>query len=174
MANPLPSMGAAAREAPLSVYTPTPITRGFSRLLVDLAAFIEAERDIEDVDIWDPAFMGWVRDAEHARQQVRGRLRALRGTVLHRREDGPLLRMARLIEAMIATEELGAFLARYHHLQRDRSAFRCPGNGAVAQRVNQLLAAGLSRIDDLVTLGCFADEAAEPAPETDLPDLIAG
>ena len=80
------------------------------------------------------------------------------------------------IDAMIATEEPGAFLARYHHLQHDRSGFRCPGNGAVAQRVNLLLAAGLSRIDDLVTLGCFADEApeVEPAPETSLPDLLAG
>lgn len=176
MAAVLPITSPAAAEAARGVYTPTSITRNFSHLLVELAAFIEAERDIEEVDIWDPAFMGWLRDAEHARKQVTRRLRALRGSVRHRREDGPLLQMARRIEAMIATEEPGAFLAQYRDLQHDRAGFRCPTESAVAQRVNRLLATGLSRIDELVALACFADEAPEiePASGTGLPDLLPG
>ena len=159
MATALPITPVAGAEDARGVYTPTPITRGFSRLLVELAALIEAERDIEDVDIWDPAFVGWLRAAEHALARVKNRLRLLCATGVQRRGDGPLQRMAGLIGAMIATDEPGMFLARYQELRRDRSSLRCPGDGAVARRVNRLLATGLSRIDELAGLSCFVDES---------------
>ena len=164
MATALPITPLVVTEVVRSVYTPTPVTRGFSRLLVELAALIEAERDFEDADIWDPAFVGWLSAAEHALARVKDRLRLLRATGLRRREDRPLHRMADMINTMIMTEEPGVFLAHYHELRQDRSGLRCPGDGAVALRVNRLLATGLSRIDELAGLSCFIDEFVAVPP----------
>src|SRR5690606_33900549 len=54
----------------VSVYIPTLISKLFSTLLGTLAVAIEADRDIEHVDVFDPAFDGWLKDAERAWDKV--------------------------------------------------------------------------------------------------------
>ena len=54
-----------AHKADLSNY-PTPLARVFAALLPALARHIEAEREIEDIDIRNPAFRNWLTEAEDA------------------------------------------------------------------------------------------------------------
>ncbi len=63
-----------------SVFRHTLTSRLFSRLLADLSSLIENERDIEHVDVFDPAFSGWLTDAEQAHASVTSGLRSLLGS----------------------------------------------------------------------------------------------
>ena len=58
-------MSFGAHKADLSSY-PTPLATAFAALLPALVRHIEAEREIEDVDIRGPAFRNWLTDAEEA------------------------------------------------------------------------------------------------------------
>ena len=58
-------MSFGAHKADLSSY-PTPLASAFAALLPALARHNEAEREIEDVAIRDPAFRNWLTDAEDA------------------------------------------------------------------------------------------------------------
>ena len=92
-----------AHEA-TGAFHPTPISAAFSDLLVALARHAEAERDIEDVDIWDPAFRTWLTDAEEAFTAVTTLISTIYDQEPARAEDTPLQRMTRFIDAMIGSE----------------------------------------------------------------------
>lgn len=170
MATHTPTMHRTAAEDP-GTYTPTPVSAGFSALLVALSAMIEAERDIEDVDVFDPAFANWLRDAERAQDRVVDCLRMVREAELQRAEDRPLQRLAMLIDAVISSEEPGEF-TRLHRLVPSHAAlFRCAGNSAVARRVDHMLLAGLARIDDLAMLDTYANCPPHEDPDI-LPETI--
>lgn len=96
---------------PAPAFTHTPISALFSRLLGAMAVHIEAERDIQHVDVWDPAFRDWLTEAEEALTAVTTLLREIRDHQTARQADVPLMRMAIIIDAMLGAEEPGEFIA---------------------------------------------------------------
>lgn len=138
--------------------TPTLISSAFSSLLSALARHIEADRDIETVDIWNTAFSGWLRTAEEAHTEVAGLLALIRREAIVRVEDRPLQRMAMLIDAMIGSETPGEFKRLHGLLPRFESLFRCRGTGVVAQRIDRMLLTAQDRIQEMATLDTYDND----------------
>lgn len=141
-----------------SVFTHTTTSQHFSRLLCDLAALVEAERDIEDVDVFDSAFSSWLRDAERTQDSVSIGLRAVLNSPIQRHEDRALQRVAFALHALLGTEAPGEFMRIYNLVLRFPAAFVCEGRGAVAHRTSQMLATMRMRMDDLSSLATFNDD----------------
>lgn len=146
-------------------YKPSAISTTFSALLGALARHVEAERDIKDVDIWDPAFRNWLTDAEEAHATVARTLSDIRATEIARAEDKPLMRMAMLLDHMTCSEEPGAFWTFRPLLMRFDSLFRCPGEDPVAVRVNRMLISARARIDEMAALDLYAPAEGQALPQ---------
>lgn len=138
-------------------FTHTPASKAFSRLLGALAAHIEAERDIEDVASFDPAFIDWQRDAERARAEVLSIITELRHAPIHRQADTPLKRMNYLMYAMILSASTEEFLRLRTFVSNNVTLFSCPGQSPVTQRVQQMLSSACNRLDELAALGTYVD-----------------
>lgn len=144
-------------------FTPTPTTHAFSRLLGALAGYVEAERDIDHVDAWDPAFLNWQRDAAKSRDNVLSLLDLIRDAGPVRFEDRPLKRMALLTRMMIETDRADEFAQLHGLLDIFPDLFQCSGRGAIVLRVNQMLNTGRDRLRDIAGLqenldGVYADD----------------
>jgi hypothetical protein len=149
-----------------SVFTHTTTSQHFSRLLSYLSAFLEAERDIQDVDVFDPAFSAWLRDAELAQETVSTRLTAVLKAPVQRNEDRALQRIAFALHALLGTEAPGEFMRIYQMILRFPAAFTCAGRGAVGRRTNEMLSTMRMRMADLSALATFNDDFdAEPDAE---------
>ncbi|WP_102227115.1 hypothetical protein [Acidimangrovimonas sediminis] len=151
-----------ADKAPTK-FTHTPISSLFSKLVVALTGFIEAERDIEDVDIWEPAFAIWLSTAEQAQTRVTTLISAIRATAPARLADRPLQRMTLLIDGILQAESQHGLRQHYQLLERFGPLFQVEGNDVVAYRANQLLQAARQRVDDMVDLECLSDMEDCPA-----------
>ncbi|MBK4217946.1 hypothetical protein JJJ17_18615 [Paracoccus caeni] len=149
-------------------FTHTTISRAFSRFLGALASYIEAERDIEDVASFDPAFLDWHRDAETARDTVRARIDEIRAAVSTRAEDQPLKRMALLISALINSGSSAEFLSLQMSFKRHAKLFTCAGTDATARRVRQMLYTAGLRLDDLAGLSACVDPAEFDDPQANV------
>lgn len=163
----------AADAAKAARFTPTAVCRSFSRLLVALAGHVEAERDIQHVCCWDPAFMDWSRQAERAREQVLSLLDAVDRAAPERPEDRPLQRIAMLTGSMIRTTDAEEFAHLHSLVDRFPGLFSCPAASAASLRVNQMLATARARLADLATLSEYVDAGAQDAmtPAGDVPPL---
>ncbi len=154
-------------------FIPTAVSRSFSKLLVALAGHVEAERDIQHVSCWDPAFMDWGRQAERAREQVLSSLDAVDRAAPERPEDRPLQRIALLTGSMIRTTDAEEFAHLHCLVDRFTGLFSCPAVSAPSLRVNQMLATAKARLADLATLPEYVDASVENAmmPSEDVPPL---
>lgn len=136
-------------------FRPTPVTIGFTAMLGDLSAYIEAERDLEHCDSWDPACDAWIRDAERARARVLDGITHLRAAPNQRREDLPLKRCADMAQMLIESDssrqvrDILALPVRFPHL------FRCAGDSPVARRVDLMVAAFQQHLRTLASLPDF-------------------
>ena len=154
MAIHMPIISPRPSEA-LASFRPTPVTTRFTTMMRDVAAYIEAERDLAHCDSWDPACDQWIRDAERARAHVLDAITALRAAPTQRREDLPLRRCADLAQMLIESdspEQVRDILAlpdRFPH------AFRCAGNGPVARRVDLMVANFQQHLNALAHLPDF-------------------
>ncbi|MFP7675520.1 hypothetical protein ACG74X_19410 [Marivita sp. S0852] len=149
----------AALKADIPHY-PTPLASAFAALLPALDSHIEAERDIEDVDIWNPAFRAWLTDAEVAFEAVTTNLFTVLATDVIAEDDKPLKRMAMLIEAMIGSEEPEMYMHLYGLLPRFEHLFHCNGSGPAAQERTLMLTQARSQIDTMATLLTYDGEVA--------------
>lgn len=171
MAIHMPIISPRPSEA-LASFRPTPVTTRFTTMMRDVAAYIEAERDLAHCDSWDPACDQWIRDAEEARTQVLDAITALRGTPVCRREDLPLRRYADLAQMLIESDcpeqvrDILALPRRFPHL------FRCADTSPIGRRVNLMMAsfqqhlhalATLEDVADMVEADCFVVEPDAPA-----------
>ncbi|WP_199262359.1 hypothetical protein [Paracoccus binzhouensis] len=173
MAIHMPIISPRPSEAVPSFH-PTPVTIQFGAVMRDLAAYIEAERDLEHCDSWDPACDAWIRDAERTRVRVLDGITALRGTPVCRREDLPLRRCADLARMLIESdcpEQVRDMLALP---DRFPDFFRCAGDGPVARRVDLMVAAFQQHLHALARLPDFTGmvEADDLAIEPDAPNLM--
>ena len=159
------------RSEDASVFRHTPTSQLFSRLLADLGVLIERERDIEHVDVFDPAFSNWLRDAERAHSSVMSGLLSLLDSPVQRAEDRALQRMALGLQALMKTEAPGEFKRIYDVIHRFPSAFLCPGPSAFARRSTAMLATMRTRMTDLLSLTAYVDDY-DIAPDAEVPDSV--
>jgi hypothetical protein len=122
-----------------------------------LSAHIEAERDIEDVASFDPAFMDWQRDAECARDSVLSLITAIRHEPTVRLEDNPLKRMAYLTFMMVESASTEDFRQARNFVDQHIHLFSCQGTGGTAARVQQMLMTACARLDELGSLSSYVD-----------------
>lgn len=149
-------------------FTDTTMSTMFSRLLDALARHIQAERDIEDIDMWDLAYRDWLSDAEIAFTDVATLLSSIQRERPVRVGDLVLQDAVRLIDAMIGSEEPGMFQRLHFLLPRLHGQFHWLGAGAAAEPVRQMLMAARNLIEELSTLPIYA-EADEDEDDTDNP-----
>jgi len=154
----------AADAAKDAHFTPTAISRSFSGALVALAGHVEAEKDIQHVSCWDPAFLSWNREAERAREAVLSRLDAIDRVAPERPEDRPLKRMSMLIGSMIRTPDAAEFEHLHSLVVQFPDLFSCRAGSPASRRVNQMLVTAKARLADLATLSEYVD--------ADVPDAM--
>lgn len=162
---------AATEELCSSAYTPTQITSLFARFLGALALHIEAERDIQDVDVFDTAFSGWLREAEESLTVVTQYLRGIRNAQVMRVSDVPLLRLAILADALLRSEDPDDFL-RTRALLAHRTLFRCVETGPVGRRVTALVKTAVMRLDELADLDAYAPDIFKDVPDGTFPGSV--
>lgn len=147
----------------------TTMSQAFATLLQAQAAFVQAERDYEDVcQSRDPAYRMWERDAELAQERLTTALRQFHAISPELPEDRPLQRMAVLIDAMLGDEEPGG--ARRLHRQMLVCFFtklQAHGIGPTAMHRNTLLIQARHLTSAMVALPLFdsadADDCAGPS-----------
>lgn len=141
----------------------------FTKFLPVLAHFIEAERDLEDINhSFDPAYGNWLRDAVAARAGVSGYLLNFHAMPVHLPEDRPLRRAALLVDAMLNDEDP----SRPRHLHRQMQLvffqqFQVRGFGPTAQHRNALLIRAWHLIDAMARLPLFDFNPVDPIDEPD-------
>lgn len=145
---------------------PTAIAIEFAALLPALARHIEAEQEIEDVDIWDPAFRSWLTDAEHAFTDVTTHLSTIASTGVTCADDKPLKRMSMMIDAMIGSEEPQTFMQLYRLLPRFEHLFYCDGTSSAIRHRNVMLGTARAHIDMMANLLTYDSEVAIYVDET--------
>ncbi|PJF08405.1 hypothetical protein [Pseudorhodobacter sp. MZDSW-24AT] len=158
---------AATEDLRKGTYAPTLIASLFSRFLGALAQHIEAERDIQDVDIWDAAFTGWLREAEESLTVVTTFLRQIRDAKVTRASDVPLLRLSVLADALLGSEDPNDFM-RARSLLAHPTLFRCIEPGPVGRRVCALIDTALLRLDELADLDAYAPDLPMLTAEREL------
>lgn len=129
----------AAMEDAQIAFTHSPISRAFSAMTLLLAAHIEAERDLQHSGSWDIACDAWLRDAEAAREALLDVLARVIALPLERPGDHPLRSMARLVHALVVSDN-GMEAAQLEALSVDCEALlRCHDDTPLARRVNAYL-----------------------------------
>jgi len=144
---------AAAKDT--HTYTPTPISKLFSTLLGALAVAIEAERDIEHVDVFDMAFSDWLKEAEAAWDQVTNIQYMLNKAPVSRTEDVPLKLLALLINMTMAAETPAELRVAQSLLQRNEPWLQCMDNTATAFRASSMLRQGRLLLSQIASLEQF-------------------
>lgn len=142
------------QRATAPVFTPTTITTAFSRLLGALAVLIEAERDIEEVDVWDIAFRAWMTDAERAHETVTDLLRTIRDATPMRATDLPLMRMSAAIEMLMGAES-SAESEQAQRLIHDQRFHVGVSDRPQGRRIHALIATAQDRARELAALDAY-------------------
>ena len=143
-------------EAALS-FQPTPVMQRFAALMSNVAAYIEAERDLEHCNSVDPSCDHWIADAEQARKAVLVGLNTLDAAPVHARHDIPLRRYGQLTRLLIESDNPEDFRAVFALPDRFPHHFRCRGSDRAAARVNLLISAFTQHLNALATLCDFND-----------------
>lgn len=126
-----------ATEA-LSVYTPSITSSLFLKLNGALAVAIEAEHDIEHINVWNPAIDHWLREAERAWGAVNDVGKALRAAAVTRAEDRPLVTMAGIADAIMNSATMSELGAAHNRL-RAATFFRQHLRRDVPNRISKML-----------------------------------
>lgn len=146
--------------------TETVIMNSFSRLLDALALLIDAEHDIADVDVWDPAYRPWLTEAERAHDAVTDLLRDIIDRHPQRPADLPLIRMSSAIHMLLGSETPHEL----HHalrLVRDPQFDVGRDHGAMDWHIQEMI---LTARDHAVELALLApcQSHDDPDPEIDI------
>lgn len=153
MTKQTPIMPDLGHEAPLE----TAISVAFRNVLSTMHAFIDAERDLEDIAYsQDPAYSAWAADTEQAYENLADALAGIHCLPVDLREDLPLKRMAQLADAMIGHEEPGG--ARAMHAEMQLAFFtqlQASGLSQTAMHRNGLLLHARHLVNAMISLPLF-------------------
>ncbi|WP_375554212.1 hypothetical protein [Roseovarius mucosus] len=144
----------------------------FASFLPLLAAYVEAERDLEDIShSHDPALSLWQRDRDAAEVRLAQAIVSLHRLPVRIPEDRPLQRLVALLYRMLDDHEPDA--PRQLHREMKATFFRhyqVRGIGPNAQHRNMLLIQARHLVDAMITLSFFDYLPEEAVPEPDLED----
>lgn len=154
-------------------FTHTAVTQHFVAVMRDLSAYIEAERDLEHCDSFDPACDAWIADGERARMHVLNSLSLLHAAPIQRREDIPLRHFGNLTRVLVESETPEAFCRALALPMQFAMFFQCHGDSATARRVNLMISAFQRHLRDLATLADFAPVIASEYAGIDAEDTDA-
>ncbi|WP_138933227.1 hypothetical protein [Roseovarius arcticus] len=121
------------------LHAPTILSVLFSKLNGALAVAIEAERDIVDISVWDPAVDAWLREAERAWDAVLDMRHALLAAPLTHAEEKALLSMVGIADAVMSAETISAFGAAHDRLRAATFFRQRLGRGHLPHRISALL-----------------------------------
>lgn len=149
------------------VFRRTPLAAAFAAFLPTLAAFIAAERDLEDVDGFDPAYHTWLRDAERAQDTLIDATRELHHIGAQAASDLVLKRMIRVIDLMRGTDDPVEFRRTHRHMHAAFFGFfQVKGFSANAIDTNALILCARHLVDAMSALPLFhREEAIDTAPD---------
>lgn len=134
----------------------------FSTALGAFATVIERERDIADVDIWDPAFRDWLATAERAQDRLADLLRLLRTTPVSRPSDRPLKLAAFLLQATLGSECPDEVAHLRQVAQEKASYFLLDEESATNRQVNGMLRRALVLYEDFLALDLVGHAPDDP------------
>lgn len=157
-----------ANEAPRE----TEVSNAFAGLLPALAAFVQAERDLEDIGYsQDPAYGFWLRDADLAQEGITTALMHFCALPVTIAEDRPLHNFAEVIDAMLGAEEPGGARRLLQQLQvAFFTHFQVPGIGPTTLHRNSLLIQALHLTRAMIALPLFdGEELSDPDSSPDQP-----
>ena len=140
----------------------SPILLAFDALLMALRAFVEAERDLSGVDLWDLACRVWRDDADAALSQLNERIRVIRGLGEEMPADRPMMRMTLLLDLMLGVQTPEEFSRAHGLLDRYATLFSCCDTDPVADRVNALLMRGRDLIGAMAEVSLQVDPYDAP------------
>lgn len=134
------------------------VSLAFEYLLSAIDHHLACQRDLDDVDPFDPAYRIWLDDAEAAHMRLYESLAFITGLLSECAEDVPLQRMSLLIATLIREESPKAF-RRY--LELENSFVGCmdvPGGSRNAKHARHMLAAARAKIRAMAGLSIYHQE----------------
>lgn len=165
MANAFPTICPRAAKAPFTDLTP--YARQFIALLNVLGYHINDERSLDRTALSEATYPNRLERTESTRSELYDVLLACleaRATEV----DKPLRRMT-LVIATLIREERGPAFSRYAELRNSIASFlEVPGDGPIATRLSEMLAAADKRIMLMAGLSCYRTEGATCESHTEL------
>lgn len=146
--------------SPLDLAAPLPsaFAQSFVELLSALDQHIDCERDLDDVDLFDPAYRNWLDDAEAAQLRLYDALARITGAPAVTPDDVLLRRMSLLIATLVREGTAKAF-HRYFQLENDFvHCMVVPGDGLDAGRMRHMLMAARKKIHQLAGLTLYLQD----------------
>lgn len=128
------------------------VSAKFSRFVGALAVAIEAERDIENGQWCDPAFDGWLAEAEAAWEQATEHCRQTYEAPMVRPSDVPLRRMARHLNWTLGCESQAELRSAQRVIAGHPGLFDWQGSDPVSHRVSLLLSRARGQFDEICSL----------------------
>lgn len=136
-------------------FTHTPISKAVAQLPAAIARFVDAERDLGDIDnMFDPAVSSWLSDADESQESLTKLLSEICAAPVWRDSDFPLQRLAFLVQDLLDGHTPQG-LAGPEGLAALRRQFSCPDSLPHAARINSLVAAVLNHLRDLAAYEAF-------------------
>ncbi|MCL3882679.1 hypothetical protein [Marivita sp. GX14005] len=128
-----------------------------SHLMPALAAYIVAERDLDDVaGAYDPAYLQYEQEADNARATLTDAIVENLLVPIAVPTDRPMRRMVMLIDALVRAEDVGTFKGLHRRMHFSFSElFQSHAAGPSAQAVNSVLEDARRMVDALVALPIF-------------------
>lgn len=135
-----------------SVLPPSPIVPLFAAMLAAFAEFIARERDIAGVDVWDPAFRGWLAAAEAAQDRLTDLQNALQATPIAHPADWPLKRATFLLQATLGADRPEEVAQLRRAARQNASCFLRDDGTQASQQARQMLARAQALHEDFLAL----------------------
>lgn len=162
-----PSITRSGADEP-AYFTHSPVSSKFSRLVGALSVAIEAERDIEDGRWCDPAFDGWLAEAEAAWARATWLCRQAYEAPATRPSDVPLQRMARHLNWTLGCESHAELRSAQQVIAGHPSLFDWQGSGPVSWRVFHLLTRAREQFHEICCLDMLESLTdSSPTPQAE-------
>lgn len=143
----------------------------FADLLTVLDRHIACEADLEEVDLFDPAFRNWLDEADAAQDALYEVLARITGMTASCETDVPLRRMALILATLIREGRASAFCRYAENHSEFALHLRVPPNGTASLQARRLIAAADMRIATMARLHLYRQDGDDLAADT--PSLAA-
>lgn len=135
------------------------ISLAFENLLPTIDHYLACERDLDDIDPFDPAYRSWLDDVEAAQMRLYESLALITGLASECAEDVPLQRMSFLIATLMREGSPKAF-GRYFELENSFvGCMAVPGNSRHATHARHMLTAARAKIQAMAGLSIYQQES---------------